>query len=159
MVNKEIEMERQKSVELTKQFAELEGRRPRMYIAEMEEDVSKEQRKLAATTFAVAGWDVDVGSLETPEDTARSAVDNDVHFIYYTSDSLNRVHLLIELERTLTLLGRDDILIALHQGTEGEKENLFRYGVAAVFQKDYPLEQAGLTMLGLLMAQAQEEES
>ena len=150
MVNKEIEMDRQKSVELTKQFAELEGRRPRMYIAEMEEDGSKEQRKLAATTFADAGWDVDVGSPETPEDTARSAVDNDVHFIYYTSDSLNRA---------LTLLGRDDILIALHQGTEGEKENLFRYGVAAVFPKDYPLEQAGLTMLGLLMAQTQEEES
>ena len=122
-MNKEIEMERQKSVELTKQFAELEGRRPRMYIAEMEEDDSEEQRKLAATTFADAGWDVDVGSLETPEDTARSAVDNDVHFIYYTSDSLNRVHLLIELERTLTLLGRDDILIALHQGTESEKKN------------------------------------
>lgn len=159
MVNRDRELERMQSVKLTKQFAEQEGRRPRILIAEMEEDGSKKERKLAAAAFADAGWDVDVGSLETPEDTARNAVDNDVHFIYYTSDSLNRVHLLIELERALTLLGRDDILIALHQGTESEKEDLFRYGVAAVFPRDYPLEQAGLTMLGLLMAQAQEEES
>lgn len=157
MVSKEIEMERQKSVELTKQFAEQEGRRPRMYIAEMEEDGSKEQRKLAATTFADAGWDVDVGSLETPEDTARTAVDNDVHFIYFSTDSPHRVRLTVELERALTLQGRDDILIAVQQGEEKEKETLFRYGIAAVFPKDYPLEQAGLTMLGLLMAQMEDE--
>ena len=44
------EMERQKSVELTKKLADMEGRRPRLYMADMEEDHSKEKRKLAATT-------------------------------------------------------------------------------------------------------------
>ena len=138
------EMERQKSVELTKKLADMEGRRPRLYMADMEEDHSKEERKLAATTFADGGWDVDVGSMETPEDTARHA-------------SPHRVRLTVELERALTLQGRDDILIAVQQGEEKEKETLFRYGIAAVFPKDYPLEQAGLTMLGLLMAQMEDE--
>lgn len=151
------EMERQKSVELTKKLADMEGRRPRLYMADMEEDHSKEERKLAATTFADGGWDVDVGSMETPEDTARHAIENDVHFIYFSTDSPHRVRLTVELERALTLQGRDDILIALQQGEEQEKETLFRYGIAAVFPKDYPLEQAGLTMLGLLMAQMEDE--
>ena len=142
------EMERQKSVELTKKLADMEGRRPRLYMAE---------RKLAATTFADGGWDVDVGSMETPEDTARHAIENDVHFIYFSTDSPHRVRLTVELERALTLQGRDDILIAVQQGEEKEKETLFRYGIAAVFPKDYPLEQAGLTMLGLLMAQMEDE--
>ena len=115
------------------------------------------QRKLAATTFADGGWDVDVGSMETPEDTARHAIENDVHFIYFSTDSPHRVRLTVELERALTLQGRDDILIAVQQGEEKEKETLFRYGIAAVFPKDYPLEQAGLTMLGLLMAQMEDE--
>ena len=35
------EMERQKSVELTKKLADMEGRRPRLYMADMEEDHSK----------------------------------------------------------------------------------------------------------------------
>lgn len=83
MVNRDRELERMQSVKLTKQFAEQEGRRPRILIAEMEEDGSKKERKLAAAAFADAGWDVDVGSLETPEDTARNAVDNDVHFISF----------------------------------------------------------------------------
>lgn len=157
-MNRKQEEERQKSVEMSRQFAEKEGRRPRMYIAEMEEDGSQEERKLAATTFADAGWDVDVGSLESPEDTAQSASDNDVHFIFYTSDSPQKTKLVIELERALTLLGRDDILIAVHQGEEKEKEPLFRYGVAAVFPRDYPLDQASLTMLGLLNAEGQSEE-
>lgn len=151
------EMERQKSVELTKKLADMEGRRPRLYMADMEEDHSKEERKMAATTFADGGWDVDVGSMETPEDTARHAIENDVHFIYFSTDSPHRVHLTVELERALTLQGRDDILIAVQQGEEKEKETLFRYGIAAVFPKDYPLEQAGLTMLGLLMAQMEDE--
>lgn len=47
-----------------KKLADMEGRRPRLYMAEMEEDHSKEERKLAATTFADGGWDVDVGSME-----------------------------------------------------------------------------------------------
>ena len=115
------------------------------------------QRKLAATTFADGGWDVDVGSMETPEDTARHAIENDVHFIYFSTDSPHRVRLTVDLERALTLQGRDDILIALQQGEEKEKDTLFRYGIAAVFPKDYPLEQAGLTMLGLLMAQMEDE--
>lgn len=147
-----MEEDRRKSVEMSRRFAEIEGRRPRMYIAEMEKDNSKEERKLAATTFADAGWDVDVGSLETPENTAQSASDNDVHFIFYSSDSPNKTKYIIELARALTLMGRDDILIAVHQGEEKEKESLFRYGIAAVFQKDYPLDQASLTMIGLLLS-------
>lgn len=43
MVNRDRELERMQSVKLTKQFAEQEGRRPRILIAEMEEDGSKKR--------------------------------------------------------------------------------------------------------------------
>lgn len=43
MVNRDRELERMQSVKLTKQFAEQEGRRPRILIAEMEEDGSKKE--------------------------------------------------------------------------------------------------------------------
>lgn len=158
-MDKTMERDREESVQLSRKFADLEGRRPRVYIPEMEEDADHEQRKLAATTFADAGWDVDVGSPEPPEDAARNAADNDVHFIYYYSNSTNRNGLIVKLEQALTMYGRDDILVAIAPATQEDKDKLFRYGIAAAFGKDYSIDKTSLTMLRLLITRSQDEES
>lgn len=153
------ERDREESVALSRKFAELEGRRPRIYIPEMEKDGNHEQRKEAATTFADAGWDVDVGSPEPPEDTAQNAADNDVHFIYYYSTAKSRTSLLVKLIQYLTMLGRDDILVATAPVTEDDRPVLFHYGITAAFDKNFTIDKASLTMLRLLITRSQEEDS
>ena len=103
------------ALKLSKQFEEMDGRRPRLFLPELEDDDDKEARKIAATIFADQGWDVDVGPLLTPEVSAQTAADNDVHFIFYTSKSPTMTKAIIPMSQTLAMMGRDDILIAVHQ--------------------------------------------
>ncbi|WP_232017726.1 methylmalonyl-CoA mutase family protein, partial [Cereibacter sphaeroides] len=73
----------QQSVE---DFAEEEGRRPRMLVVKMGQDGHDRGAKVIATAFADIGFDVDVGTLfQTPEEAAQDAVDNDVHVIGISS--------------------------------------------------------------------------
>jgi len=145
------------SLRLGKQFEELDGRRPRMFMVKMEDDGCGEERKMASTTFADSGWDVDVGPLLSPADSAQVAADNDVHFVVYVSSKGHRKKYAAELAQALTLLGRDDILIAVHGAPEEEKEFLFRYGIVAAFPAGSAWQDASLTMLRLLIAREQME--
>lgn len=114
MTNTEKERRTEEALKLSSLFEELDGRRPRLFMPELEDDDDKEARKLAATTFADHGWDVDVSPLLSPESSAQNAADNDVHFIFYTSKSPTMKQKLIALSQTLAMIGRDDILIAAH---------------------------------------------
>ena len=82
MTNTEKERRTEEALKLSSLFEELDGRRPRLFMPELEDDDDKEARKLAATTFADHGWDVDVSPLLSPEISAQNAADNDVHFIF-----------------------------------------------------------------------------
>ena len=151
-MDKEFDKDREESITLSRKFADLEGRRPRIYLPEMEDDGCGEKRRLAASAFADCGWDVDVDSLQSPEESARNAVDNDDYYIYYYSESEKTAGLLIRLEQSLAMYGRDDILVAAGPvENEETKEKLFRYGLTALFPKDYSAYKASLTMLRLLM--------
>ena len=63
---------REEALRLSKEFAELDGRRPRVLLIEMENDLEsdREERKLAANALADSGWDVDVSPSQQPEDAA-----------------------------------------------------------------------------------------
>jgi len=62
------------------------GRRPRILVAKMGQDGHDRGAKVIATAFADLGFDVDVGPLfQTPEETARQAVENDVHIVGMSS--------------------------------------------------------------------------
>ncbi|MCX8226504.1 MAG: methylmalonyl-CoA mutase, partial [Sulfitobacter sp.] len=75
----------QKAVE---DFAEGEGRRPRMLVVKMGQDGHDRGAKVIATAFADIGFDVDVGPLfQTPAEAAQDAVDNDVHVIGISSQA------------------------------------------------------------------------
>jgi methylmalonyl-CoA mutase len=66
----------------TQGFLDREGRRPRILIAKMGQDGHDRGQKVIASAFADLGFDVDIGPLfQTPEETARAAVENDVHII------------------------------------------------------------------------------
>ena len=64
------------------EFAEAQGRRPRILVAKMGQDGHDRGQKVIATAFADLGFDVDVGPLfQTPEEVARQAVEADVHVV------------------------------------------------------------------------------
>ena len=159
MRNTENERRTEEALKLSSLFEELDGRRPRLFMPELEDDDDKEARKLAATTFADHGWDVDVSPLLSPESSAQNAADNDVHFIFYTSKSPTMKQKLIALSQTLAMSGRDDILIAAHQVSKDDKELLFRYGILAAFDKNTDVSDVSLTMLRVLVSMAKEEQN
>ncbi|MEM1450647.1 MAG: methylmalonyl-CoA mutase [Planctomycetota bacterium] len=95
-------------------FQESHGRRPRMLVAKMGQDGHDRGQKVIATAFADLGWDVDIGSLfQTPEETARQAVENDVHVIGASSLAAGHLTLVPALREELTKLGRPDILVVV----------------------------------------------
>jgi methylmalonyl-CoA mutase len=99
----------QKSVE---NFAEEEGRRPRMLVVKMGQDGHDRGAKVIATAFADIGFDVDVGPLfQTPEEAAQDAIDNDVHVIGISSQAAGHKTLAPRLIKILNERDAGDILV------------------------------------------------
>lgn len=99
---------------LTDNFEELEGRRPRILVAKMGQDGHDRGAKVISTAFADMGFDVDVGPLfQTPAETAKQAVENDVHIIGVSSLAAGHKTLVPQLVAELKKLGRDDIIICV----------------------------------------------
>jgi methylmalonyl-CoA mutase len=96
------------------EFAEKEGRRPRILVAKMGQDGHDRGQKVIATAFADLGFDVDVGPLfQTPEEVAQQAVDNDVHVVGVSSLAAGHLSLVPALRDGLEKLGRPDIAVAV----------------------------------------------
>ena len=101
-----------KARKMSDEFADKEGRRPRILIAKMGQDGHDRGAKVIATAFADMGFDVDVGPLfQTPEETARQAVENDVHCVGMSSLAAGHKTLLPKLVEELKKLGREDIIV------------------------------------------------
>jgi methylmalonyl-CoA mutase len=101
-------------IDLTKTFEANEGRRPRILVAKMGQDGHDRGAKVIATAFADMGFDVDVGPLfQTPEETARQAVENDVHVVGASSLAAGHLTLVPALRKALDALQREDIMIAV----------------------------------------------
>ena len=99
----------QRSVE---QFAEDEGRRPRMLVVKMGQDGHDRGAKVIATAFADIGFDVDVGPLfQTPEEAAQDAIDNDVHVVGISSQAAGHKTLAPQLIDALRARDAGDIIV------------------------------------------------
>nr|MBN2278128.1 methylmalonyl-CoA mutase [candidate division Zixibacteria bacterium] len=120
---------------MTDDFEKKEGRRPRILVAKMGQDGHDRGAKVIATAFADLGFDVDVGPLfQTPEETARQAVENDVHVIGMSSLAAGHKTLLPQLVEELKKLGREDILIVVGGVIPAQDyQFLYDHGAAAVF--------------------------
>ena len=98
----------------TQGFLDREGRRPRILIAKMGQDGHDRGQKVIASAFADLGFDVDIGPLfQTPDETARAAVENDVHVIGASSLAAGHLTLVPALRAALAALGRPDILVVV----------------------------------------------
>jgi methylmalonyl-CoA mutase len=117
------------------EFAEREGRRPRLLVAKMGQDGHDRGQKVIATAFADLGFDVDIGPLfQTPEETARQAVENDAHVIGVSSLAAGHLTLVPQLREELKKLGREDILIVVGGVVPPQDyEQLTEAGAAAIY--------------------------
>ncbi len=98
----------------TQTFLDHKGRRPRILISKMGQDGHDRGQKVIASAFADLGFDVDIGPLfQTPEETARAAVENDVHMIGVSSLAAGHLTLVPALRAALKALGRPDILVVV----------------------------------------------
>ncbi len=94
------------------QFAEEEGRRPRVMIAKLGQDGHDRGAKVVATAYADLGFDIDMGPLfQTPDEAARQAVENDVHAIGCSSLAAGHKTLVPQLIQALKAQGADDIIV------------------------------------------------
>ena len=124
-----------KVLERSAAFEQAEGRRPRLLVAKMGQDGHDRGAKVIATGFADMGFDVDVGPLfQTPEETARQAVENDVHVIGVSSLAAGHLTLVPALRSALASHAREDIMIVVGGVIPpGDYEALREMGVAAIF--------------------------
>jgi methylmalonyl-CoA mutase len=137
---------------MTDDFSEREGRRPRIMIAKMGQDGHDRGAKVVATAYADMGFDVDVGPLfQTPEETAKQAVENDVHVVGMSSLAAGHKTLLPQLIEELKKLGREDIIVIVggvipHQ----DYDFLYENGASAIFGPGTKIPDAGKKLMQLI---------
>jgi len=141
----------QKSVE---DFAEEEGRRPRMLVVKMGQDGHDRGAKVIATAFADIGFDVDVGPLfQTPEEAAQDAIDNDVHVVGISSQAAGHKTLAPRLIQALEARDAGDILV-ICGGVIPQQDYDFlkKAGVKAIFGPGTNIPEAAQDILRLIRA-------
>lgn len=137
---------------MTDDFANSEGRRPRIMIAKMGQDGHDRGAKVVATAYADMGFDVDVGPLfQTPEETAKQAVENDVHVIGMSSLAGGHKTLLPQLIEELKKLGREDIIVICGGVIPAQDyEFLYEHGASAIFGPGTKIPDAGKRIMELI---------
>ena len=120
---------------LSDQFAERDGRRPRILVAKMGQDGHDRGAKVIATSFADLGFDVDIGPLfQTPQEVAMQAAENDVHIVGASSLAGGHKTLVPELIDALKKIGRDDIMVVAGGVIPAQDYDfLYKSGVSFIF--------------------------
>jgi methylmalonyl-CoA mutase len=134
-------------------FARLEGRQPRIMIAKMGQDGHDRGAKVVASGYADIGFDVDIGPLfQTPAETAKQAVENDVHVLGVSSLAAGHKVLIPKVIDELKKLGREDIMvIAGGVIPPQDYDYLYKSGVMAIFGPGTPVSAAAVKILGILL--------
>jgi methylmalonyl-CoA mutase len=135
--------------ELIEEFEHKEGRRPRILIAKMGQDGHDRGQKVVATAYADLGFDVDIGPLfQTPAETAKQAVENDVHFIAASSLAAGHLTLVPALKKALKDLSREDIAIVVGGVIPPDDyQTLFDMGVMSVFGPGTVISESAIELL------------
>ena len=130
-----------KAKKLVEDFARLEGRQPRILIAKMGQDGHDRGAKVVSTGFADIGFDVDIGPLfQTPAETAKQAIENDVHIIGISSLAAGHKTLVPQVIKELKKMGRDDIMIVTGGVIPAQDYDfLYKAGVVAIFGPGNPI--------------------
>ena len=139
---------------MTRDFAENEGRKPRVLVAKVGQDGHDRGQKVISSAFADMGFTVDVGPLfATPAEAAQQAADNDVHVIGISSLAAGHLSLVPEVRAALSSLGRDDIMIVVGGVVPPQDfETLRKAGAAAIFPPGTPIAESAEKLLEALNA-------
>jgi methylmalonyl-CoA mutase len=146
----------EKAKELVLQFAQLEGRRPRIMIAKMGQDGHDRGAKVIATSFADIGFDVDIGPLfQTPAEAAKQAIENDVHVLGVSSLAAGHKTLIPQVIDELKKQGRSDIMVVAGGVIPAQDYDfLYKAGVFGVFGPGTKISTAAQSILNLLIESA-----
>ncbi|WP_299626001.1 methylmalonyl-CoA mutase [uncultured Tenacibaculum sp.] len=147
-----------KASELADNFAELEGRRPRIMIAKLGQDGHDRGAKVVATGYADLGFDVDVGPLfQTPKEAAKQAIENDVHILGISSLAAGHKTLVPQVIGELKNYGREDIMVIVGGVIPAQDyQFLFDAGAVGVFGPGTKIAQAAIDMLEILIDSVEE---
>lgn len=139
---------------LVQEFAEKEGRQPRIMIAKMGQDGHDRGAKVVATGYADLGFDVDMGPLfQTPEEAAKQAVENDVHVMGVSSLAAGHKTLVPAVIEELKKLGREDIMVIAGGVIPAQDyQYLYDAGVVAIFGPGTSVASAGKKIMEILLA-------
>ena len=142
------------ALKLADHFAEIEGRRPRVMVAKMGQDGHDRGAKVVASSFADLGFDVDMGPLfQTPEEVARQAIENDVHFVGASSLAAGHKTLVPQLIDELERLGRTDIMVFAGGVIPAQDyDYLFERKVAAIFGPGTVIAESAIKMMKMYLA-------
>ena len=139
--------------QLAEEFAQREGRQPRIMIAKMGQDGHDRGAKVVATGYADCGFDVDMGPLfQTPEESARQAVENDVNILGVSSLAAGHKTLIPQVIEELRKLGRPDIIVTAGGVIPAQDYDfLYKAGVAAIFGPGTPVAYSAAKCLEILL--------
>ena len=145
----------QKACQLVEQYAKKEGRQPRIMIAKMGQDGHDRGAKVVATGYADCGFDVDMGPLfQTPEESARQAVENDVNILGVSSLAAGHKTLIPQVIAELKKLGREDIIVIAGGVIPAQDYDvLYKDGVAAIFGPGTSVAKAAVQIMEILLAE------
>lgn len=140
------------------EFAQSEGRRPRIMIAKMGQDGHDRGAKVVATGYADVGFDVDIGPLfQTPSEAAKQAVENDVHILGVSSLAAGHKTLVPQVIEELKKYGREDIMVIVGGVIPAQDyQYLFDAGAVAVFGPGTKISEAAITILDILLEGSQD---
>ena len=143
----------EKARNLTDQFAQKEGRRPRIMVAKMGQDGHDRGAKVVATGYADCGFDVDMGPLfQTPAEAARQAIENDVHVLGVSSLAAGHKTLVPQVIEELKRLGRPDIVVIAGGVIPAQDYDfLYKAGVAAIFGPGSSITESACQIMHVLM--------
>jgi methylmalonyl-CoA mutase len=133
-------------------FADNEGRRPRLLVVKLGQDGHDRGAKVVASAFADMGFDVDVGPLfSTPEEAAQAAVDADVHAVGVSSLAAGHKTLVPRLVQALKDKDAAHIVVVAGGVIPPQDWDFLRQaGVACVFGPGTPIPAAALDVLAAL---------
>jgi methylmalonyl-CoA mutase len=134
------------------EFAEGEGRRPRILVVKLGQDGHDRGAKVIATAFADIGFDVDVGPLfQTPEEAARQAIENDVHVVGVSTQAAGHKTLVPALIQALKDQGANDILVVTGGVIPPKDYPMLREaGVAGIYGPGTNIPAAAAEILGII---------
>jgi methylmalonyl-CoA mutase len=138
----------------TADFAERNGRRPRILVTKMGQDGHDRGYKLISSAYADLGFDVDISPMfQTPAEAARMAIENDVHVVGVSSLAAGHKYLVPEIRKELDAQGGREIFVVVG-GIIPPKdyELLLSSGAVAIFGPGTPVIESANKVLNILEA-------